>query len=74
MNMSKNEVLAILGSDRLVVASNTKWCWFSKDYGAHPNCAVNYGGSCPCSVSFSEEGLVSGQDNIKADLLDLFSF
>ncbi len=70
---TKNEVLSILGADRLVVEGDGKWCFFSKTTEAHPNCALNIPSSCQCAVLF-EEDVVTGQENINSNLLDLSTF
>ena len=72
--MSKADTLAVMGSDHLIIESDHKWCWFSGEVAAHPNCSVNYAASCQCSVDFDDAGVLSAQDNIKADLLDILSF
>ena len=72
--MNKADTLAVLGADRLIIKSNIKWCWFSDDVAAHPNCAMNITSSCQCSVEFDDSGLLSTEDNISADLINVLSF
>ncbi len=70
---SKNEVLAVLGSDRLVVANNDKWCWFSRESAEHQNCALNIPSTCQCAVLFKGDQVIS-QENIKTEFIDITSF
>lgn len=72
--MSKNDVLAILGDDLMHVQSDVIWCW-QHSYNSEKNvCSVAYGEPCNCSISFNEKGVVEGQENIKAEFLDVLKW
>lgn len=73
-DMTKEEVLEAFGHTYLLVESSTRWCYFSTSIEQAPMCAVNFYGSCQCSLTFDEEGFLIDQYNIKSSLLDVLSW
>ena len=72
--MNKEELLSLVGEDNLSIISDSKWCWFSSNAEEAKMCAVNTPQSCQCSITFDEEGFVSGHENIKSKYLDILSW
>lgn len=67
---SSEEALAAFGVENIAIVSDG-WCVVRN---VENLCAVNYLTSCPCSVTFDEEGNLSGQTNVRASLLDVSSW